>query len=175
MDYVRPGDAVTHLGKYLTKMQAGFELTRADLKQSRQAKDAGGRLPMDLIDAYALADDAERPEILARWREYETAMTGKSAVRFSKGLRSHLGMDAALTDEELAEAEVDGETEDVFLTAPLYRQLFTDGHAAAVITAHRIAGPPGVLRLVTGLYPGRTLAEEGQLPDPAVLLIGWVS
>ncbi len=46
LEYVAPGNA-DQLGRYITKLQAGFELTRGDLKTSRHAK---GRLPLDLLD-----------------------------------------------------------------------------------------------------------------------------
>ena len=55
-------------------------------------------------------------------------MTGKSAARFPKGLRAHLGMDQAKTDQELAEEEVGGDA-GLYLSAPLYKRLFRDGQS----------------------------------------------
>lgn len=52
LEYVDPRDGARpeQLGRHIAKLQAGFELTRADLKKSRHAQ---GRLPMDLIDEVA--------------------------------------------------------------------------------------------------------------------------
>lgn len=162
LEYVAADDAGRReqLGRYITKLQAGFEMTRGDLKQSRQAANSGGRLPMDLIDI-AASGDGDAPAAVMRWREYERAMTGKSSCRFSKGLRALLGMEKGKTDQELAEEEVGGEA-GLYLEAPLYRRLFRDGYAAPVLAAYRSDGAVGVLRLVHQLYPGRYVATEGE-------------
>lgn len=169
LEYVAADDAIRReqLGRYITKLQAGFEMTRGDLKQSRQAADSGGRLPMDLIDVAAAGGD-DAPAAVMRWREYEAAMTGKSSCRFSKGLRALLGMEKGKTDQELAEEEVGGDA-GLYLTAPLYRRLFRDGHAPAVLGAYRAGGDIEVLRLVHQLYPGRYVATEGEYPGALVL------
>ena len=93
-----------------------------------------------------------------RWREYEQAMTGKSAVRFSKGLRAHLQMEAAKTDQELAEEEVGGDA-GVYLSAPLYRRIFNDGHVPRLLAAFTDAADLGVLRFVQERYPGKYVAN----------------
>ncbi len=170
LEYVSPGNAEhsAQLGRYITKLQAGFELTRGDLKQSRQAKEAGGRLPMDLIDIADLGGD-DAPAAVARWREYEAAMTGKSAVRFSKGLRGHLEMAAAKTDQELAEEEVGGDP-GLYLSAPLYRRLFRDGYIPAVLAHFAAGGDVAVMRFVHYCYPGKYVAEEGHYPGALLML-----
>jgi hypothetical protein len=157
LEYVAPDNAARReqLGRYITKIQAGFELARGDLKTSRNAK---GRLPFDLIDD-AMAEGIDAPAARMRWREYEQAMTGKSAVRFSKGLRAHLGMEEAKTDQELAEEEVGGDA-GLYLSAPLYRRLFKDGHVPAVLTAYAGGGAVDVLKLVHLLYPGKYVAND---------------
>lgn len=53
-------------------------------------------------------------------------MTGKSAVRFSKGLRAHLDMAKAKTGEELTEEEVGGDA-GLYVSSPLYKRLFRRG------------------------------------------------
>lgn len=153
LDYVPEGAAAaSQLGRYITKLQAGFELTRGDLKQSRSAK---GRQTFELLDDAMSGDQAA----VDRWHEFEQAMTGKSAVRFSKGLRAHLGMVAAKTDEELAEEEVGGDA-GLYLSAPLYRRLFWDGHVPAVLGDYAMDGDVAVLRLVQRHYPGEYLATD---------------
>lgn len=125
MDYVsKPDKAVA---RYVSKLQAGFELTRTDLKQSRAA-DGKGATPFDLLER-AIEGDADARRL---WGEFEHAISGKSAVRFSKGLRGHLEMEDAKTDEELAEEEVGGEAT-LYLTGKLYRRIFFDGQAVALL------------------------------------------
>ena len=165
LDYVSPDDTgrQTQLGRYITKLQAGFELTRGDLKQSRQAEAAGGKLPLDLLDV-AMAGGDDAAAAVMRWREYEAAMTGKSAVRFSKGLRAHLDMQAAKTDQELAEEETDGDDAGLIISPALYRRLFRDGLAPSVLGEYARGGALAVLRLVHERYPGKYVAEEGHYP-----------
>lgn len=174
LDYVPTDDTgrAEQLGRYLTKMQASFELTRGDLKQSRTGKAAGGRLPMDLIDV-AASDDPQASVAVARWREYEQAMTGKSCVRFSKGLRKLLGMQDAKTDEELAEEEVGGDA-GVYMTKRVYMRAFNDGHVPALLLGYRMGGDAAVLRLLTAAYPGRIVAQDGEMVTPGVLLLDFV-
>lgn len=69
-------------------------------------------------------------------------MTGRSSVRFSKGLRHHLGMDTALTDDELAEQKVGSETE-LYLTQKLYRRVFNDCQAVKLPQHLGHGGLPG--------------------------------
>ena len=160
LEYVAPGKR-EQLGRYITKLQAGFELTRGDLKQSRAAADGKGRLPFDILDE-AMAGGEGADQALARWREYEQAMTGKSAVRFSKGLRAHLGMEAAKTDQELAEQVVGGEA-DIYIRARLFRRMTRDGHRARLLLAHRRGGELAVLQLVADLYGVSFAAEDEHL------------
>jgi hypothetical protein len=157
LEYVDPRDGARpeQLGRYITKLQAGFELTRGDLKKSRHAS---GRLPMDLLDDVAAGGDGSAAA-RARWQEYEAAMAGKSAVRFSKGLRGHLGMEKAKTDQELSEEEVGGEA-GLYLSAPLYKRLFNDGQVPVVLTAYGQAGAVAVLQLVHERYPGEYVADD---------------
>lgn len=152
MEYVADPTESEALGKYITKLQAGFELTRSDLKWSRAAK---GDMPFDLLDR-AIEGDTTATRL---WQEYEDAMTGRSSVRFSKGLRNHLGMDAALTDEELAEEEVDGETE-LYLTPKLYRRVFNDCQAVELLRRLERGGARGVLRCLRKLYGDQIEAAE---------------
>lgn len=156
-------DAKAAVAKYITKVQASFELTRADLKKTR-ASDKGDA-PFDLLKA--AVDDGD-PNARRLWQEYEKAMTGKSAVRFSKGLRAHLGMEKSKTDEELAEEEAGGEA-GVYFSAPLFRRLTKDGHRAMLLWTASNRGDVGILKLVTALYPGQYVADELQVPGAVVI------
>lgn len=155
LDYVEDPDDAEVIGKYLSKLQAGFELARGDLKQSRAAE-GKGQMPFDILEDAIAGDEAAK----RKWGEYERAMTGKSAVRFSKGLRSHLGMDAALTDEELAEQEVGGEPM-MLITGKLYRKLFWDGQVVMMMRWAERDGVVGVLRGVRRLYGDQIWTSEG--------------
>jgi hypothetical protein len=135
-------------------MQAGFELTRGDLKKSRAA-DGKGDMPFDLLERAIGGDETAK----RLWQEYEQAMTGKSSVRFSKGLRNHLGMDAALTDEELADQDVGGEVQ-LHLTPKLYRRVFRDGQAVKLLRHLERGGAAGVLRGLRKLYGDQIKAAE---------------
>lgn len=83
-----------HAAEYVAKI--GAEMTRADTK--------GGAQIWQLIDA---VEDGET-WATRRLLEYVTAVKGKRAIQFSRGLREEFGLDV-MTDEEIAELEVDGE------------------------------------------------------------------
>lgn len=76
------------------------EITRLDCKRGEAGKLQ--RTPFQILKA-AMQGDAEA---LKLWHEYEEAIKGKSAVRWSPRLRKDLGMtEEAKTDEELAAEE----------------------------------------------------------------------
>jgi hypothetical protein len=97
-------------------MQGAYELARADLKMSRGVH---GLMPFDLLERAINGDEQAK----ARWHEFELATKGRSAVRFSPGLRDHLDMGKAKTDQEIAEEETGGE-----LRAELHRGDVPQGH-----------------------------------------------
>lgn len=167
LDYVAPGSR-EQLGRYITKVQASYELTRGDLKMSRAAADGKGRLPLDILDD-AMAGGIDASQARARWREYEQAMTGKSSCRFSKGLRKHLGMEKAKTDQQLAEEEVGGKA-GLYAAAPLYRRLFRDGYVPTALRVYRSGGDLAVLAFVEAKYPGQYVGDETEY-DGLVLFL----
>jgi hypothetical protein len=83
-------DAVAAAAGYLSKSKIANELTSSDRKS--------GRDPFVLLDGVAEGD----AESIARWIEYADAMKGVQSLSWSKGLRSRLGLDVELTDEEIA-------------------------------------------------------------------------
>lgn len=168
LDPVRNG--VDAAGKYVTKLQASWEMTRSDLKQSRAAADHGA-MPFDLLAIVVDRGPEEAAVELAMWREYEQAMKGKSAVRFSRGLRNELGMDAEISDEELAEEQAEEAEVLVYLSAPLSRRMARAGHRAALLASAGRASALDVLRLCHALYGDRVMAEEDE--DLGRLVVRW--
>ena len=119
---VLPVDKGYGLAKYLTKVQErglGNEIARADLKGGRR----GGRTPFQILSDFgehALADD------LDLWHEYERATAGRSAIRWSPGLRALLLPDVEeQTDEEIAAEDAGGEPV-AYITMPVWRQIRRD-------------------------------------------------
>lgn len=168
LDPVRDGaDAA---GKYVTKLQASWEMTRSDLKKSRAA-DGHGAMPFDLLAIVIDRGPEEAAAELALWREYEQAMKGKSAVRFSRGLRGALGMGAEASDEELAEDQAEEADVLVYLSAPLARRMARAGHRAALLASAGRASVRDVLRLCHTLYGDRVMAEEDE--DLGRLVVRW--
>lgn len=117
-----PVDRGAGLAKYLTKIQdkgLSNEIARADLKGGRK----GGRTPFEILadfGEHALADDLEL------WWEYEKAVAGRSAIRWSPGLRDLLLPDQKKqTDEEIA-AEDEGSEPVAYVTMPVWREIRRD-------------------------------------------------
>lgn len=100
---------------YVSKI--GSEIANAGTK--------GGRDPFVLLDA---AGDGEA-EAVGLFCEYADAMRGRQSLSWSKGLRSLLGLDRELSDEELAEQEEGGELVEV-LPAGVWNGLVLRGDAA---------------------------------------------
>jgi len=104
---VRPVHNSAGVAAYTAKVydenRVGLEVARSDLKQGRGSSHRSAWAL--LADAHEGADVAD----LALWWEYEKATKGKYALRWSPGLKKRLGVDV-LTDEELAQEEVGGET-----------------------------------------------------------------
>lgn len=111
-------------GLYLAKCQehsVGNELARGDLKSAGE----GHRLPFEILadlERFGLVSDRDL------WAEYEQVMRGKRALVWSRGYREILGMDAELTDEEIAAADVGGEPVAV-LSQDAWRGLLAAGSA----------------------------------------------
>ncbi|MEV6536666.1 hypothetical protein AB0M86_45150 [Streptomyces sp. NPDC051639] len=114
------------LGKYIAKLQEGAksinpanELARGDLKEGRH----GNMTPFqvlyrigDLIGGVAEEDADGTGSLewcLARWHEYEPAVSGRRAIEWTRFLRSMLGITGGDTEEDDKDLllEVDGESE----------------------------------------------------------------
>jgi hypothetical protein len=141
------------MGAYLAKLQEGEnagksignEAARADLKGGR----AGSRVPFEILADFgcdALADD------LALWQEFQLATKGRSAIRWSKGLRALcLPDEDEQTDEEITAAEVGGETLAVLLPW-LYRKIAARPYGEAFLhVAAEQGGYEGIIRYVRAM------------------------
>lgn len=149
------------LARYVAKLQEGtairlhtaHELTRSDLKRGRE----GSLMPFDLIAKFFATGDMD---LLDLWHEYEQETVYKSVIRFTKGLRCHLGLtETEPTDEEVAAKKVGG-TDVIRFAGWFYR---------------RIARVPGLEgntnsrweRPITG---GRRRKEEATRPGEATCI-----
>lgn len=140
-------------GAYLAKLQegekfdrsVGNEVARADLKSGR----GGGRVPFEILADFGcdgVADDLEL------WREFQLATKGRSAIRWSKGLRALLlGDEDEETDEEIAAAEVAG-VEIARIMPGLYRKIAGRPYGEAFLhVAAEQGGISGIVRYVRSL------------------------
>lgn len=140
-------------GAYLAKLQegekidrsVGNEVARADLKGGRRSS----RVPFEILADFGsdgLASD------LDLWQEFQLATKGRSAIRWSQGLRAILLPDEEeLTDEEIAAAEVGGDT--LAILAPwLYRKIAGRPYGEAFLhVAAEQGGFAGIIRYVRAM------------------------
>jgi hypothetical protein len=140
-------------GAYLAKLQegdkldrsVGNEVARADLKGGRHSS----RVPFEILADFGsdgVADD------LQLWQEFQLATKGRSAIRWSRGLRTLLlPEEEEQTDEEVAAAEVGGEM--IALLAPwLYRKIAGRPYGEAMLhVAAEDGGIRGIVRFVRAL------------------------
>jgi Replication protein len=131
------------LAAYVTKVQEaglGNEIARADLKRGRR----GSRTPMQILADFGTDGHADD---LALWLEYEEATQGKSAIRWSRGLRDRLLPDVAeQSDDDIAGEDVGGDETAFLLPHVWYRLADSPGAQAAVLDAVEADGWEGLLR-----------------------------
>jgi hypothetical protein len=128
-------EADDDIGNYLTKWSLQAELTGQPFKHGKTRK---SHTPMGLL---GLAEQGEK------WagklfQEYAMATRGKSAIRWSRGLRDRLGVGLQATDQELADHEQEREVREI--------AIFPTEIWARVIRHHR-RGIIGELLVVAGL------------------------
>lgn len=101
---VRAGDFAA---TYVSKWGLPEELTKSHMKKSRAG--AKGVTPFGLLDAHSLNNNPDYPPTRAAtlFNEYADAFRGFRQLTWSKGLHGLLGLGKELTDEELAEQEVE--------------------------------------------------------------------
>lgn len=152
------------VGAYLAKLQEGEkidrsvsnEMTRADLKDGRQ----GSRVPFEILADFGSDGTADDLDL---WQEFQLATKGRSAIRWSKGLRALLAPDEPeLTDDEIAAAEIGG-TEIARLTPALFRKIAGRPYGEAfLLVAAEQGGLGGIVRYVKsmGFDPAGVLCPE---------------
>lgn len=153
---------VAGLAAYVTKLQTGNrrglgnEIARADLKGGRKSS----RTPFEILANFATSGDLADLEL---WHEYEVATAGRSAIRWSRGLRDLVAPELAeQTDEEVAAEEVGGETL-AFLRPDLwYRLAEIPGGDALILDAAESGGLEAVIRTLVALR----LDPDGVVPAP---------
>lgn len=141
-----------NLAAYVTKVQdgggLGNEIARADLKRGRKAS----RTPLQILadfGTWGARDD------LDLWLEYEKATVGKSAIRWSRGLRAQLLPEVEeQTDEEIAAEEVGGETVAYLLPHTWYKLADIPGAESAILAAVEADGWNGLLRTLLSFRVG---------------------
>jgi hypothetical protein len=144
------------IGSYVSKIN--LELTRSDLKESRGEK---GRTPWQVgVDA-ADTGDAHHT---ARWKEWVTVSHSRRALSISPAIRDAYPPHetADMTDEELAQAEQDGEIEldvdpDVYDAILHHRHQPLRALVALAFADHSTQGVLDLLRTVLDrpVYLGR--------------------
>ena len=131
------------LAAYVTKVQEnglGNEIARADLKAGRKSS----RTPLQILANFGtdgLVDD------LDLWLEYERATAGKSALRWSRGLRDLLIPEKEeQTDEEIAAEDIGGDEVAALLPHTWRRLLAIPGAESAVLDAVEAGGWTALVR-----------------------------
>lgn len=133
----------------------GAEVSLADVKAGRAA---GSINPFQLLDV-------ETAEAERLWNEYADATKGRSAIRWSRGLRDALGMGRERTDEEIVdELERVGEVR-VLIAPSLFNRVARDYRTACEVLEAAERGDAGFIRRKFGgagyptrLPDGRTVA-----------------
>lgn len=142
------------LAAYVTKVQdsvghgLGNEIARADLKRGRKSSRTPFRILADFGTDGLAAD-------LDLWLEYERATQGKSALRWSRGLRKLLLPDVEeQTDEEIAADDIGGDEVAGLLPHTWYRLTQIPGADAAVLDAVERDGMEGLIRVLVAYRLG---------------------
>jgi hypothetical protein len=133
------------------------EMARGDLKTGR----AGSRTPFQILADYYQTGDTRDRDL---WREYSRITRSLAALRWSRGLRSHLPSSAALperTDEELASEDVNGE-----LLAAIDAGFWSCLRLAGLELAVLVAAEGGNLTAVTALVRARGKPSRREQCDP---------
>lgn len=127
---------------YIAKWGITQEFTKANLKKGR----------LDSLSVWELAMLAEQePFAWNAYREYAEATYRRKAITWSKGARKVLGLDEELTDEQIAEKEIETEStaeKIATLSSRLWNNIVKDGVQEEVYT---VAGQGGIELLVVFL------------------------
>jgi hypothetical protein len=152
----------TRLAHYVG--QLALELARTDIKEARRV---GHRTMWQLLadacrplaDADGVLDEAVDAD-RERWRQWELVTAGKTAVRWSPGLRAAVALDAELSDDEAVAIEIGGDVVYTFERPDDWRMVCRmRGARHAVLLAAERLGTDGVHQLLA------VLRSTGAVPD----------
>lgn len=146
-DYLAKVQDGADLTGYQPETRVGVEMARADLKVARKSS----RTPFEILADFGTDGNVTDLDL---WHEFERATKGKSAIRWSKGLRALLLTEDELTDEEVAAADVDGDVV-ALLDPSLWRRLAQiPGADATLLLAVERGGYRELLVTLVGLHLG---------------------
>lgn len=118
--YVHKGEYVEGASYAREAGGVAMEITRSDLKAGR-----GSRTPFEILAGLVEGTSTDPVGDSALWAEWEAASSGRRQQVWSRGMRARLGLDAELSDEDLA--ELDDEAADrerlVTITASEWRKI----------------------------------------------------
>lgn len=153
------------LGRYITKVQEGDwgvaqEISRGDLKTGRR----GSRVPFEILKDYQDWGEIEDQEL---WREYVAAVKGRTAFRWSRGLKADLlPKDEEKTDEEAAQIETGGELVAV-IPYHVWRRVIMARQEAALLVAAETGGLDAINELLGRHGCGWALPPDGDSYEQA--------
>lgn len=121
------------------------EITRGQTKKAAKGK---GETPFQLLDSVLETGDDEAAQL---WIEYRVATKGRSQVSFSRGLRDLIGLDPALSDEEVASEVREDDPIWAYLSLHQWRQVLRARAQFELLRVGEEGGLDAVLAFLAGL------------------------
>lgn len=134
------------------------EMARSHTKRGR----FGNLTPFDFLRMGAAGVEGPWQRL---WREYAEAYKGKTQLRWSKGLRSRLGVTETATDEQLAESLGETWSWARHLTDDDWRVVRASNARGKLLQAAELAGREGVEIFLAELWRQNTKCEAGPWDD----------
>lgn len=150
--------SIEGLAAYVTKLQngrgLGNEIARADLKGGRKKS----RTPFEILADFGTTGEIRDLEL---WQEFEKATKGRSAIRWSTGLRKLIAPTLEeQSDEDIAAEEIGGDVVAYVRPELWYRLADIPGGDALVLDALEAGGLEAVIRTLVALR----LDPDGLVP-----------
>jgi hypothetical protein len=121
------------------------EITRGQTKKAAKGK---GETPFQFLDAVLETGDDEAAQL---WIEYRVATKGRSQVHFSRGLRDLIGLEPALSDEELAAEVREEDPIWAYLSVRQWRRVLDARAQWELLRVGEVGGLDAVLALLARL------------------------
>jgi len=134
----------SYADQYVNKWGMEEELTKSHVKKGR----VDSLTPWDFLRIVLETGDCEYADL---FREYAKAFKGKRQLVWSRGLRDLLGLDEELTDQELAEKNIDLADLIYKLSLDQWRFILSKDIRGEVLEHARIGGESGVVAYLAGL------------------------